>query len=239
VTAETKNPGNQRGLIQNCDATLSIEARKILRYESHCFSDCAELVWTPTQDFLSELAEKQPKYILCCKSKPFSPNHNEEECVHVDIIAPGFRTPDFQSAYLGMVVNTKQAVAIWTKYAKNFLEKATICTDALPEPKARKLYDGYAERLMKLLLSGPLAIIRENIGCYIPVETERLSRRTVERGIRKMLETLLPSLAKLPIRWAQKDEQEAFERFVETEAKRQAKSQTEEERQEAFRSDVE
>lgn len=231
MTAEDKKTGS---LISSCDAKLSIDARRILRYESHCFSDCVEQVWTPTQEFLKKIDTYNPRFLLCARSKPFSPNRNEEECVDVDIIAP-----DLTTAYLGMVVNTSQAVAIWTKYARNFLEKATICTDALPQPKARKLYDGYADRLMKLLLSGPLAIIRENIGCYIPVETEKLSRRTVERGIRKILETLMPRLAELPVRWAQKDEQEAFEKFVETEAKRQARFQTEEERQEAFRSDVE
>lgn len=231
---ECQNPKRFEGLVSKCDAELSIQARRILRWESHCSEDCFEFVWQPTQEFLERMAKQKPQFLLCCRSKPFFPNKNEEECVDVDIIGP-----DYKTAYLGMVVNVKQAISTWTKFARNYLEKAVVCSDALPLEAAKRTFHEYAGRLEKLLVSGSMTILRENIGCFIPVEAEKISRRAAEKGVKKIITALMPGLAGLPVRWAPTEEQEAFERFVEVEAKKRAKPQTKEERIEIFRSDIE
>lgn len=223
------------GLAKNCDAELSIEARRILRWEAHPSSDCAEFVWEPTHEFLKKLAERKPKYLLCCRSRPFSPpNRDEEESVDVDII-----DPDWKTAYLGMVVNVKTAISVWNKIALNRLEKALLCAEALEEPRMKELFDDYTSRLKRMLSSGQMSIVRRNIGCFIPVETDHLSRRTTEKGVKKILAALMPSLAEIPIRWAVAKEQEEFERFVEMEARKRAKPQTDQERRDIFLPDVE
>lgn len=231
----SKESEEMRGLARKCDAELSIEARRILKYETHCLKECAELVWAPAKEFLGLLAEGKPKYLWCCRSRPFYPNYPndpDEECVDIDIIGPGLKT-----AFLGTVVNTKHAISIWTMFAKNRLKKARTYADALPEAKGS--FDRYADGLAKLLETGPLAIFRENIGCHIPVIAEKISRRVAEKGIRKALGALMPCLAGLPIRWVPEKEQEAFVEFVEAEAKRMAVPQNDEERREIFNADVE
>jgi hypothetical protein len=222
------------GLVEKYDAELSIEARRILRWEAHCASDCIELAWKPTLEFLEQLAKQKPKFLLCARSKPFYPNQNDGECVDVDLISP-----DFKTAYLGMVVNIKQAISVWNRSVINCFDKIVICADALPEKKARELFDSYASKHKKLLADGPLMILRENNGCFIPVETDRLSRRTAEKGVRKILAVLMPCLAKLPIHWAPSEEQKTLEKFIEREARERAVSQTDRERQDIFRRDAE
>ena len=231
---ESQHLEGASGLVKKCDVELSVEARRILRWEAHCASDCIELAWKPTQEFLEHLASQKPKFLLFCRSKPFYPNQNDEECVDVDLIGP-----DFKTAYLGMVVNIKQAISIWNRSVVNCFDKIVICADALPEKKARGLFDEYANKHKKLLADGPLMILRENNGCFIPVETDRLSRRTVEKGARKILSVLMPCLAGLPIHWAPAEEQDKLERFIEREARERAVSQTDQERQDIFRRDVE
>lgn len=215
------------------DAGLSITARRILRYEAHTSSECIEAVWKPIQDFLEALAKQKPKYIICARSTPFSPNENDELCIDVDIL--GF---DGKTAYLGMVANTKQALYVWTKYAKNCLEKALICAGALHDYKMQEEFNEHMAGLKKLLEIGPLAIIRENIGWFIPVVTEDLSRRSVERGVKKMLSAIAPALAGLPIRWLPHAMQNDLERFIEGEALRSANRPTAETREEVYRKDV-
>lgn len=216
------------------DAKLSIRARQILRYEAHSSSECIELVWKPTQEFLKDLARQKPQYILCARGKPFSPNQNEEQCVDVDVIGPNGKT-----AYLGMVANISQALYIWTKYAKNCLEKAVICADALPEESVREKFDEYVNSLKRLLDVGPLAIIIENIGCFIPVIAEDLSRRSVEKGIKKIIKAIAPALSDLPIRWLTTEMQADFERLVEKQARDSADRPTRKEREDVYKQDIE
>lgn len=216
------------------DAELSIRARRVLRYEAHTSSECIEVVWKPTQEFFEALVSQKPKYILCAKSRPFSPNQNEEQCVDVDILGP-----DGKTAYLGMVANTKQSLHVWTKYAKNCLEGAMICSDALPDASMRERFDEYVNGLNRLLDNGPLMIIRENIGCFIPVIAEELSRRAVERGARKMIAAMAPALSSLSIRWLPVTLETDFTRLVEKTARDTANRPTRQEREEAYRKDVE
>lgn len=232
-----KRPTPERftGLVRKCDCELSIEARRILRKEAHCSSDCIEFIWQPTQDFLEQLAKQKPKFLLCSRNKPFSPNQNEEQCIDVDIINP----VNWKSAYLGMVVNVKQAITAWTRLVQNCFEKANICFDALQEKRGQELFSRYMDRLEKLIASGPMTILRENVGCLIPVEADNLSRRATEKGVKKLISALMPELAGLPIRWAPANEQEAFERFVAAEAAKRAKPQTEEECLAIYSQDVE
>ena len=193
------------------DITMAVKARQILVLETHLSAECVELVYKPTQEFLKENVGKMTE-LVCVRNPSYSYLNFKGFSADVDIVVPYKKV-----AHLGTITTEEQAYDLFYWYLENFKR--------------------FPHKIDALKKQGPMGIIRERIGCKIPIDSSRLNNKSLAEGVRRYMRTFVPELAELPIVWIHYREQRKISDAIWKAAKYAAIPQTDEEIREITRQD--
>lgn len=243
-----------RFFYQGFNIRLAVMARKILMMEIHPTADCQKLVYEPTRRLLRKMALAPPSMLLCLHGTPYTYGGIDGLSADVDII-----TPDKQVVYLATIVSRPHAQSALDTYKEEFQgildvlqgfhamldnlfgrksqeEKERIKTEI--QQKLELQESNIRHRLQLLSERGEMAIIHERVGCKIPVDSDKLDIRALEKGVKRYFQGFVPQLAEIDIVWMPPKKQRALRIFIRKQAEQISTPQTDEERRKIISQDL-
>lgn len=196
------------------DLSPAVQAMRVLRFESHNYQDCHDLVWEPTQALLDELARAKPESITCLHGLPYKTKRMKGFASNVYIVGS-----DNKVFYLCTVVDCVRAQSNYLWFLDTFKK--------------------FPDKVQDLKKKGPMAIIRWWIMCSVPVDCIGLTPGEIQTGVRKYLSEFCPELSNISIECPSIDSQKTTDAEIVRKAQATAKPQTPKERANIFLSDLE
>jgi len=97
------------------DISLAVQALRTLVFEAHNYQDCDKFVWKPTQFWLDQFVEENPREIVCLHER-LQP---DDPSCHVYMIVSQKKI-----VYLGTIISKEKAEANFFRLVNNFPSKA-------------------------------------------------------------------------------------------------------------------
>lgn len=226
----------QKFFFQKLDLTLSIEARRILKIETHPLAVCQEQVFGPTQRLLRRIALQSPTVLQCGHGKIYVCPGFSGTAADIDII-----TLDNKMAYLATIISQDYAQSQLDFNLEAFQELLKFLQD-LRRKRSLVTVEKFisaAQNMLKLLKErGKMSIVRDRVGCKIPVDSEKLDSISLTKGVRRYFEAFIPQLVKTPVLWLSEKRQQVLYAVIWEKAKGIANPPTKEEHRRMIARDI-
>jgi hypothetical protein len=220
---------------EGLDFILAVQAYRVLMIETHCQADCLRLVYKPIQRLLERTALLKPKSLLLMRGRPYAYKDFAGWSADVYVITP-FKIV----AYLATIVSQEHAhfAFEWYKEVFQALLESLEDLDKKRGTKSAEESRTIAQDKFDLLNKrGEMAIIRERVGCKVPVDSNEPDNATIAKGVKRYFQAFTPQLAEVKIVWLPEKRQQHFNSLIKEKAGQIAMHQTDADRRKIVRED--